>query len=337
MPVCNLCGKHSNFNIVVIGSSPQKYIMEIFIGLILLLIGGDTLVRGAMVVARKIGISELMIGLTLVGFGTSTPELVTSINAALSDSPGIAVGNVIGSNIANILLILGVTALIYPIACPSSTVKWNGIALLLSACCCVAAALYGELSLIAGILFITFILSYVRLTYMRERWSHQPSVELKRSDTALVQRITSNIWFGLLMTIVGISLTIVGAKILVDGAIGLARSYGISETTIGLTIVAVGTSLPELVTSIMAALRKNASIALGNVIGSNIYNVWFILGITAVIHPVAVPQSIMVSDIWVMLTSSLLLMGMLWKWQQISRSAGFIFILLYACYIVTLV
>ncbi len=310
--------------------------MELVFGLILLLAGGDMLVRGSVTVARKFGISELMIGLTLVGFGTSTPELVTSINAALAASPGIAVGNIVGSNIANILLILGLTAAIYPITCQSSAIKRDGIALITSALCCVGIALYGELTLVAGMLYITLILAYVAYTYLKERFTQIPSAKLHRDEVKLAEPLVTNIWFGLLMAIAGITLTILGARLLVESAVELARAHSISESTIGLTIVAVGTSLPEMVTSMIAALKKNTAIALGNILGSNIYNIWFILGLTAVIQPIPVPKSIIGVDIWVMLSSSLLLIWVLWKWKRISRLCGILFLLLYSVYVLVM-
>lgn len=251
--------------------------MEIVLGLILLLVGGDTLVRGSVAVARKLGISELMIGLTLVGFGTSTPELVTSIDAALAGSAGISVGNVVGSNIANILLILGLAALIYPVACQPAAVRRDGVVLILSALSCVVVALFGQMQMLTGIGFIALVFIYVIYTYFKERATELPSAELRRDEVKLAEPWTSSLWVGLILAAGGIGLTIFGAQLLVDGAIELARARGISEATIGLTIVAVGTSLPELVTSIVAAVRRNGDIALGNVIGSNIYNIWFIL------------------------------------------------------------
>jgi cation:H+ antiporter len=311
--------------------------MDIILGLLLLLAGGDTLVRGSVTVARRLGLSELMIGLTLVGFGTSTPELVTSINAALSGSPGISIGNVVGSNIANILFILGLTALIYPVMCQPEALKRDGIALLAATLCCVGLVLYGQLSPLPGVLFIILILSYIAYTYFKERNSSSPSAEMHRDEAKLAEPITGNLWLGLIMAAAGIALTIYGAHLLVGGAIELARHYSISETTIGLTIVAVGTSLPELVTSVVAALRKNSDIALGNVLGSNIYNIWFILGLTAVIHPISVPESIAQLDIWAMLFATVLLVAIAWQWNTISRLSGFVFITLYAVYIGALI
>jgi cation:H+ antiporter len=311
--------------------------VEIVIGLGLLLLGGDLLVRGAASAARQLGISELMIGLTLVGFGTSTPELVTSIDAALAGSPGLAVGNVVGSNIANILLILGVAALIYPVMCQPAAVRRDGTVLIISALSCVAVALYGEVNLFVGLAFILMAFSYVAFTYMNERGTQVPSAELHRKEAALAKPWTERLWVGLLMAVVGVGLTIFGAQLLVDGAINLARARGISEAIIGLTIVAVGTSLPELVTSIVAAIRRNGDIALGNVIGSNIFNIWFILGFTAVITPIEVPPSIVALDIWVMLGASVTLMIIALYWTRLSRWVGASFLALYGLYIFNMI
>ncbi|MCF4099534.1 calcium/sodium antiporter [Maritalea mediterranea] len=310
--------------------------MEIIIGLILLLVGGDTLVRGSVAVARKIGISELMIGLTLVGFGTSTPELVTSIQAALAGSPGIAVGNVVGSNIANILLILGAAALIYPIACQPAAIRRDGVVLILSALTCVVVSLLGHMNGWVGLLFIVLLGLYVVYTYLNERGSRQPSAEMHRAEVKIAEPWTEKLWVGLLLAIVGITLTIFGAQFLVSGAIELSRAWGISETTIGLTIVAVGTSLPELVTSVVAALKRKSDIALGNVIGSNIYNIWFILGATALVKPIDFPASIVVVDIWVMLAASFLLLIIALMRRSLSRWVGLGFIVLYALYVATM-
>lgn len=310
--------------------------MEIVLGLILLLVGGDTLVRGSVAVARKIGISELMIGLTLVGFGTSTPELVTSIQAALAGSPGIAVGNVVGSNIANILLILGSAALIYPIVCQPAAIRRDGFVLVLAALSCVAVSLWGHMNLWVGVLFILLLAAYLFYSYLNERNTQQPSAELHRAEVEIAEPWTQKLWVGLVLAVVGIVLTILGAQFLVSGAIKLSRAWGISETIIGLTIVAVGTSLPELVTSIVAALKRKSDLALGNVIGSNIYNVWFILGATSLVKPIDFPSSIVVVDIWVMLAASILMLVIALKRGAISRWVGLGFLVLYGVYIATM-
>jgi len=310
--------------------------MEIFFGFILLLLGGESLVRGSVTVARKFGVSELMIGLTLVGFGTSTPELVTSIEAALADSPGIAVGNVVGSNISNILLILGVAAIIYPIACKPEAIKRDGLVMIAAAVSCVILALYGSLTLFPGAVFIILLLVYLAYTYFKEKTSNSASAQMHQAEAHLADPTSGKLWVGLAMAAGGIALTVFGAQLLVKGAIDLARSYSISEATIGLTIVAVGTSLPELVTSVVASFRRNADIALGNIIGSNIFNIWFILGITAIIHPIPFPDSIVALDVWVLLAASLLMIGIAWRMKRISRLTGALFLALYAAYVFTL-
>lgn len=307
--------------------------LELLLGLTLLIIGGDVLVRGAVAVARRMGVSELMIGLTLVGIGTSTPELVTSLRAAFAGSPGIAVGNVVGSNICNILLILGTAALIAPLTYRPEGIRRDGMVLLISTLSCVGLVLYGTLTRGLGIVFLSLQALYILITYLEERIDSSPSAELHRAESHLRDPVFGSIWISLLMVFGGIILTILGAKFLIEGAVSLAHSFGISEAVIGLSVVAVGTSLPELVTSVMATLRRNAEIAVGNVVGSNICNIWLILGTTAVVHPIPVPPSFGKLDIWVMLGVTLLLIGIVWKWKSLSRLTGFLFLVLYGSYL----
>lgn len=300
--------------------------MEIIGGLILLLAGGDSLVRGSITIARRLGVSELMIGLVLVGFGTSTPELVTSLKAAFSGSPGIAVGNVVGSNIANILLILGVSAIICPICCKPGAIRRDSIILFASAVSFIVLALLGHLGRIEGLIFIVLLFSYVTYTYSKEKTGGSGHEHLE-------EHVSSNLTVSILLAVFGIAMTIFGANLLVEGAIKLARDFNISEATIGLTIVAVGTSLPELATSIIAALHKKSDLSLGNILGSNIFNIWFILGATALVKPIAVPESIVQFDIWAMLAASLLLIGVTLGYKKISRIIGILFLLFYGGYI----
>lgn len=276
-------------------------------GLLLLLAGGEALVRGGVDLARRAGVSPLMIGLTLIGFGTSTPELVTSLEAAFAGSPGIAVGNVIGSNSANILLILGLAALIHPLAASREMLCRDGGAMLLAALACVLLAAHGTLSRLSGGLLLALLFAYVAYTYSRERRVHDvpAAAHASEREAVTVEPAPKRLWLPLAFALGGFALTIVGARLLVAGTIDLARTAGLSETLLGLTVVAVGTSLPELVISLVAALRRQADIALGNVIGSNIYNVLGILGVTALIHPIPVPPEILRLDVWVMLAATL--------------------------------
>jgi cation:H+ antiporter len=306
--------------------------MNIAVGLVLLLIGGELLVRGAVASAKAMGVSPLLIGLTLVGFGTSTPELVTSVTAALNGSPGIAVGNVVGSNIANILFILGLAALIYPLAVDPKGFKRDAIMVSLAAIACLAVVLYGRMGMFVGIAFIISLLAYVFFVYRQETKAPDEAALVAEHRAEDAPKGPKNIALSLVMAIGGIAITIWGAGFLVDGAIALAKSLGVSDTIIGLTIVAVGTSMPELVTSVMAALRKHADVAYGNIVGSNIFNVLFILGATAVIQPIDMPKQIAQFDIWVMLATTALLVWFARSGMKLQRWEGGVFLACYAGY-----
>lgn len=289
-------------------------------GLVALLAGGDLLVRGAVGVARRFGVSPLVIGLTLVGFGTSAPELVTSLSAALAGAPAIALGNVVGSNIANILLILGVAALLRPVAAqmaglPREAAWVGGSALALA-----ALAVSGQISTWSGVCLIGFLGFYLWGAF---RSSSVPSDDLSIPTDPLPKAAT--------LLVIGLALTIGGAIALVDGATGIARAYGVPEAVIGLTLVAVGTSLPELATTVMAARRGQSDVALGNILGSGIFNILGILGTTALVAPLPVDESLL-PDIGVMLASTALLIGLLFWKKCIGRKSGGMFLLLYAGY-----
>jgi len=310
---------------------------ELLLGLILLVAGGDLLVRGAVAVARRIGVSPLLIGVTLVGFGTSTPELVTSVEAALIGSPGVAIGNVVGSNTANILLVLGLAALIYPLNTSREAFKRDGAAVLLSAVVCAAVVLFGALDRPVGAGLLLLLVAYIAYTYRRERRVHDASAVMHEAEAAAAEPAPGRHWVAALMALGGFGLIVLGASLLVDGAIALARAAGISETVVGLTLVAVGTSLPELVVSVMAAIRRQADVAFGNIVGSNIYNVLGILGATAVVQPIPVPPEIARFDIWVMLGATVLLLIFATSDWRLSRLEGAVFLAAYGGYIATLV
>ena len=301
-------------------------------GFLLLVAGGELLVRGAVSAARRLGVSSLMIGLTLVGFGTSTPELLTSVQAALAGSPGIAVGNVVGSNIANILLILGVGALIYPMATSASTLKRDGTVMTMATLLLAAVALYGMLTPLVGLLFLVALTAYVVFTYFKEKLARDAAADVYEAEAELATG-PQGLWAGLGLALAGLLLTLAGARFLVEGAVSLAANFGISESIIGLTVVAVGTSLPELVTSVMASLRKQADVAFGNIIGSNIFNILGILGVTALIKPVAIPQEILAFDIWAMLGVTALLLVFAYTGFKICRREAAIFLALYIGYV----
>ena len=302
-------------------------------GFALLVIGGESLVRGSVAVARRMGVSPLLIGLTLVGFGTSTPELVTSLEASLVGAPGIAMGNIIGSNIANILLILGIAAVIRPLQTEPRAFYRDGSMLVLSTVACVVLSLTGAVGGLAGTALVALLLAYLVFTYWKERTQPDASAAMHTGEADSVAPAPRSIWLSLLFTFGGITLTILGAQILVDNAILLARSLEVSEAIIGLTIVAVGTSLPELVTSVVAALRGQSEVAFGNVIGSNIFNVLGVLGITALVQPIAVPAEILDFDLWVMLGATALMVAFSVTGWRLTRLEGAIFLGLYTAYI----
>ena len=299
--------------------------LQLAAGLALLIVGGDLLVRGAVDIARHLGVSPLLIGLTLVGFGTSTPELVASIQAALAGSPGIAVGNVVGSNICNILLIIGLAALLQPLATPKAAFLRDGGVMLLAAIICTGLVLGGHLGRPAGAVLLAMLVAYVYYSYRSERQA--PGAPQSREAAGLS-------WFVALLAFVGgLALTIYGARLLVFAAIDLARATGISDTIVGLTVVAIGTSLPELVTSVMAGIRRQPAVAFGNILGSSIYNVLGILGVTALVQPLDIPAEIAALDIWVMLGATvMLLLFAVSKWF-VSRWEGAVFLAAYAVYL----
>ncbi|WP_238365125.1 calcium/sodium antiporter [Mesobacterium pallidum] len=271
------------------------------VGLVLLCVGGDLLVRGAVRLADRLGISPLVIGLTLVGFGTSTPELVTSVQAALSGAPGIAYGNIVGSNIANILLILGISALICPIAVTPMALRRDAGVMLAAALLFAGLALAGPLGRVAGLGFLLLLVAYLVLAV----WQERRAAPAPAAPTDLPAR--GHPARDIALTLAGLAATLAGGTLLVRGAIGIAAALELPETLVGLTIVAVGTSLPELVTSVVASLRRQTDVAFGNIVGSNIYNVLAIGGATATLSPGAVPSRIASFDNLLMIGASVLL------------------------------
>ena len=244
------------------------------IGLLGLFFGGEYLVRGASSIARSYRISPMVIGLTIVGFGTSAPELLVSVQAALAGQPAIAIGNVLGSNIANILLILGISAVIAPLILPMRKL-WRDLGFMLLATAVIWAMLLdGDITRLDGVLLLAGLIVFVAVAFLTGKAEPDDTLPLPP------------VWQAALMTLGGLVVLVIGARLLVDSATTIARTYGISEAVIGLTIVAVGTSLPELATSVVAALRKQTEIAVGNIVGSNIFNIFGILGLTAVIAPI---------------------------------------------------
>jgi cation:H+ antiporter len=313
-----------------------------FVGLVLLVLGSDWLVRGGSGLAKKFRIPDIVIGLTIVSMGTSLPELLVSLIAALKGSSDIAMGNVVGSNIVNILFILGLSALIGRLTVQKNTTFVEipialGTALLLTVMGVVSAdstAKTGSLGQTHGIILLVFFALF--LSYMfwmtRQSRTQEMETEAKSENTSK----PSFLLVGMLVS--GIALLAWGADLCVNNAVLIARSWGASETLIGLTLVAAGTSLPELFTSVVATIRKESDIAIGNVVGSNIFNILFILGISGVIHPISYSIE-MISDMWVMVATTLLLFVLVFmgKRHSLGRVEGLIFLLAYSAYIYFLI
>jgi len=305
-------------------------------GIALLLLGAEGLVRGGVSLARRLGVSPLLIGLVLVGFGTSTPELVASLRAALAGSPGIAVGNVVGSNIANILLILGVSAVIRPLACEPRALSRDGAMLAFASLIGAAVMLSGALGRVAGAALLLLLAGYIVQTYRRERVAPDASAEMHAQEATAGEPGPASLGGALALALSGLAATVAGADLLVDGALVLARAHGIPETVIGLTLVAVGTSLPELATSAVAALRGQSDVALGNILGSNIYNILGILGLTALVRPIAVPAEILRLDLWVMLATVAVLLVFARTGRRLTRGEGVCLLAFYGLYLAVL-
>lgn len=304
-------------------------ILLILGGLAGLVIGGELLVRGAVRTAGALGVSPLIIGLTLVGFGTSTPELVTSVQAALLGSPGVAVGNIVGSNICNILLILGVAALIRPVDAEPRGLRRDGPALAAATLIGLAAILWGDLGRVVGAGFVAALLGYLLWLYASERRradaANEPPPERK------------GLWSGLPLTLAGLALVVIGADWLVTAAIALAQVWQVSDSLIGLTIVAVGTSLPELTASVAAAARGRGDVALGNIVGSNIFNILGILGVTALVEPLAAPAEIIAFDVWVMVAATAALIWVAATGARVTRGEGALLLGGYGVYLGALI
>lgn len=308
-------------------------ILLLILGLIVLIVGAESLVRGAGSLAKKLGIAPLTIGLTIVAFGTSAPELIVNIFSAIEGNTDLALGNVIGSNIANILLILGISAIITPLTVHSTT-TWKEIPFALLAVILILVmgndiildrTAENILTRTDGLALMSFMIIFMYYVYgisKNKTITEVEEIEIYKMPTAV------------LLTTGGILGLFLGGKMLVDNAIDLANMAGLSESLIGLTIVAVGTSLPELATSVVAAIKKQSDIAIGNVVGSNIFNIFWILGLTSTIFPIPVSDSSQF-DITVTASATLILFLAMFigKKHALERWQGIIFILLYCGYI----
>ena len=300
-------------------------------GIALLWIAGETLVASAVSLAKWLRVPPVIIGLTFVAFGTSVPELTVSIQANLASQPAIAIGNVIGSNIANIWLVLGVTALLYPIRGGAHKLWRDSVVMLAVSLGFIVIVLGGHISsLLAGIM-LAVLLVYVFYIYQDTKTKQDESTDESSQDIAETW-LKGGVWVGLPVLAISIILVVWGAHLLIEGAVFIARTLGVSESIIGLSLVAIGTSLPELAISIPAALRGHIGVAIGNILGSNISNILLILGVTGLIAPLPVAAHFADFDIWVMLAAALTLFYVLWR-NIIARWVGLVWTLCYVTYI----
>jgi cation:H+ antiporter len=303
--------------------------LQALLGLIVLLVAGDLLVRGAVNFSLKIKIPAFIVSLTVVALGTSAPELLVAIRAILDNSPGIALGNVVGSNIANVFLVLGIPALIAGINTRECNTRKNYVFMMIATVIFLSLAFIGNFSLPQGILFLILLALFLLIT-ARDMFKMQDKIsnlEVENADPNLV------LWKIILFLSLGFIGLPIGADILVKNASLIAKSYGLSDEVIGLTLVALGTSLPELATTLMAALRKQAEVALGNVIGSNIFNLFAIVGITTMFGDIPIAPSFFNFDFWIMFGAGIVLFPFVYMRVNINRLWGTFLTLTYAAYL----
>jgi cation:H+ antiporter len=302
------------------------------LGLVILLLAGDALVRGAVNLSLRIGIPALIVSLTIVAFGTSAPELLIAVQAVHENADGIALGNVVGSNTANILLVLGLPAMLRALHTSECNTRKNYIFMIAASLLFIALAFCGTFTWISGVVLLVALFG-VLFTAFREAKAHRAAGEaddLEEIEEADPDMPYWRIGIYLVLGLVGLPL---GAELLVENATIIARMYGLSETVIGLTLVALGTSLPELATTLMAALRRQADVALGNVIGSNMFNLLAIIGLATFVGPISVDPEFLRFDLWVMLGASLIIIPFVFFRQDITRLWGVLLTLLYVAYI----
>lgn len=305
----------------------------LLLGIVILTVGGEVLVKGATRLALGVGMTPLVVGLTVVAFGTSAPELFVSASSSLAGSPSVAVGNVIGSNILNVLLILGISAVIVPLAVQSQIVKLDLPVMAGATFVFILFALDGTVSRLDGVILVVALIAYI--WYLIRLSKRNPNDPLKEEvDEAGAK---SPIWINLGLILLGLGCLMAGSKLFVSGATDIARQFGLSELVIGLTVVAFGTSLPEIVTSIIAALRGQRDIAVGNIVGSNIFNILSVMGITSILNPVPFAQEALLFDIPVLVGVTIVCVPILWAGYIITRIEGAALLLGYVSYTTYLV
>ena len=303
----------------------MEFVLQIgllIIGFVLLIKGADIFVDGSSGIAAKFGIPQLVIGLTIVAMGTSSPEAAVSISAALKGSAEITIGNIVGSNILNILIILGISSVIVPLAVAKSTMRYEIPFMIVITVLLLVTGLNGSIGIVEGIILLSAFAAY--LTYLFIMAKNDMKQEDSPKDISTVKAA--------LFIILGLAMIVLGSNFTVDAASAIALSLGLSERFIGLTIVALGTSLPELCTSVSAARKGNADIAIGNIVGSNIFNILFIVGLSALITEVPFARNFIFDTIIAAAAAVMLLICCLWGKGKLKRSAGILMLIGYAVY-----
>jgi cation:H+ antiporter len=301
-------------------------------GFAVLLLSAEIFIRGAVGLAKILRLPPLVIGMTVVAIGTSAPELVVTLDASLSGSPGMALGNIIGSNIANVLLILGVSCMLAAITEPENSHRRDSIVLVAGTAMFALLCAQGVLSFWSGgallVAFAGFLVSSYRTESKDEAAIAEHILEVEGMSS-----VAAPVWAIVLMVLAGMAGIVWGADLLVEGGVSIARTFGVSEEIIGLTVIALGTSLPELAASVVAAYRGHSDIAVGNIVGSNLFNILGITGLVAMMTPLPVSGNILSFDLWVMLGATMLLLPILaGRWQP-GRGSGAVFLVLYGSYI----
>ncbi|MBN2600464.1 MAG: calcium/sodium antiporter [Candidatus Marinimicrobia bacterium] len=302
----------------------------LFFGLLLLFMGAEGLVKGASSLSLRMGINPLIIGLTVVAFGTSMPELFTSIKAVLNQFGAISVGNVIGSNIFNIAVIVGIAALIYPMNIQAKLIRRDVPIMIAAGLLFIPIFFDFTISRIEGLILTMGILGYTIYNFRVSQIKGFEADELITGES--IPNPNKNIFIDIALIIVGLGLLTFGSSVLIDNSIKLARILGIKEAVIGLTIIAAGTSLPELATSVVAAIKKEPEIAIGNIVGSNIFNIFCVLGISSLVAPIH-GNGISWVDVFLMLGLSIVLLPLMMTGRKINRKEGLFLIIAYLCYL----
>ncbi|MEX2578170.1 MAG: calcium/sodium antiporter [Verrucomicrobiales bacterium] len=303
------------------------------LSLLILFAGAEGLVRGSSSIARRLGLTPLVIGLTVVAFGTSMPELVVSLSATLRGSGDLAAGNVVGSNIFNIGVILALAALVCPIRVDAAVVRADAPIMIAASLVLGGLLFFGHVSRLAGLLLFAALVAYIAWSIRAAR--RQASAIVEQEFAEGIPSVSASVWRDVLFLVGGLAVLVAGSRLLVFSATEMARGFGVSEAIIGLTIVSAGTSMPELATSVLAAFRRQADIAVGNLIGSNLFNIFGIVGISALAAPLSAP-GITTFDLVVMLVFAIGVLPLLWTGLRLHRWEGALLLFIYVVYLAIL-